>query len=79
MEKIPNTRTDRKDAIPSGAVREGDATVTVYRCDVCEVYEYDSDRGDADLQIPAGREPADFPDDWACPICGADKTHLQPV
>jgi rubredoxin len=53
--------------------------MTVYRCDVCNVYEYDSEKGDADLKIPAGTQPADFADDWACPICGSDKTQLQPV
>jgi rubredoxin len=53
--------------------------MTLYRCDVCNAYEYDSGKGDPDLQVPPGTEPAEFPDDWACPVCGADKTHLLPV
>ncbi|WP_406661785.1 rubredoxin [Methanolobus sp. ZRKC3] len=50
--------------------------MTKYTCNVCNVFEYDEDEGNADTGIEAGTKPEDFPDDWECPICGADKSHL---
>jgi rubredoxin len=50
--------------------------MTRYRCDVCNVYEYDDVKGDPDTNIKPGTKPEDFPDEWQCPICGSDKTHL---
>ncbi len=48
-----------------------------YRCDVCNVYEYDESLGDPQKNILPGTKRADFPDDWRCPICDSDKTHLK--
>ena len=53
--------------------------MTLFRCDVCNVFEYDTVRGNSLTNIKPGTEPADFPDDWQCPICASDKTHLKPV
>lgn len=53
--------------------------MTTYRCDVCRVYEYDDSRGDSKKDIKPGTDPVDFSDDWKCPICNSDKTHLKPV
>ena len=53
--------------------------MTLYRCDVCNVFEYESRRGDPLTHIQPGTEPADFPAEWACPICASDQTHLRPV
>ncbi len=53
--------------------------MTKYKCNVCNVYEYDSEKGDAALQVAAGALPEAFPDDWRCPVCGSDRTHLMPV
>ena len=52
-----------------------------YRCNVCNVFEYDSERGNSLTKIKPGTEPEDFPDFpiWQCPICHADKTHLKPI
>ncbi|MBE0521541.1 MAG: rubredoxin [Candidatus Methanoperedenaceae archaeon] len=50
-----------------------------YRCDVCNVFEYDDSRGDSPTGIKPGVKPGDFPDDWKCPICKSDKTHLKLV
>ncbi len=47
-----------------------------YRCNVCNVFEYDTARGNSLTGIRPGTEPRDFPDDWKCPICDSDKTHL---
>jgi len=53
--------------------------MTLYRCNVCNVFEYESFRGDPLTHILPGTEPKDFPADWACPICTSDQTHLKPV
>ncbi|TFH40042.1 MAG: glutamate synthase, partial [ANME-2 cluster archaeon] len=53
--------------------------MTKYRCNVCNVYEYDDTRGDSVTEIKPGIKPEDFPDDWKCPICKSDKTHEIPV
>jgi glutamate synthase domain-containing protein 2/rubredoxin len=53
--------------------------MTLYRCDVCNVFEYEPERGNSLTNIRPGTEPADFPSDWACPICASDKTHLKLV
>ncbi|RPI39842.1 MAG: glutamate synthase [Methanoregulaceae archaeon] len=50
-----------------------------YRCNVCNVFEYDPARGNSLTGIRPGTEPQDFPDDWRCPICSSDKTHLIPL
>ncbi len=50
-----------------------------YRCNVCNVFEYDDSRGDSPTDIKPGTSPDDFPDDWKCPICKSDITHLIPV
>jgi rubredoxin len=47
-----------------------------YQCDVCG-YVYDPEIGDAVGGIEAGTPFEDIPDDWVCPICGADKTHFE--
>ena len=51
--------------------------MTTYRCNVCKVYEYDSEKGDAALKVAAGPHPKTFPDGCRCPFCGSDSSHLQ--
>ena len=53
--------------------------MTLYRCNVCNVFEYESVLGDPPRNIPPSIEPENFPADWACPICASDHTHLIPV
>ncbi|MFA5296383.1 MAG: rubredoxin [Methanoregulaceae archaeon] len=53
--------------------------MTLYRCNVCRMFSYDSERGDPGTGIPAGTRPEDFPDSWKCPFCGSAKVHLQPI
>ena len=36
-------------------------------------YVYDETAGEPDKDIAAGTKWADVPDDFACPVCGADK------
>ncbi|MDD1700887.1 MAG: rubredoxin, partial [Methanoregula sp.] len=57
----------------------GYSSMTLYRCDVCNTFEYDSERGNSLTDIRPDTEPADFPENWECPICASDWTHLRPV
>ncbi|MFP5528271.1 rubredoxin [Peptococcus simiae] len=46
-----------------------------YVCDLCG-YVYDPAKGDADGGIEPGTAFADLPEDWVCPLCGADKSQF---
>ncbi|WP_406661937.1 alpha-hydroxy-acid oxidizing protein [Methanolobus sp. ZRKC3] len=46
-------------------------------CIVCKVYHYDEDLGDPETGIEPGIIPADFPESWRCPICGATSDKLE--
>ncbi|MEW6137679.1 MAG: rubredoxin [Thermodesulfobacteriota bacterium] len=48
-----------------------------YVCQVCG-YVYDPAVGDPDNGVPAGTAFEDLPDDWVCPVCGADKSSFEP-
>ena len=50
--------------------------MTKYLCNVCNKFEYDDEKGMEGIE--PGTKPEDFPDDWKCPICKADKTHQIP-
>ena len=49
-----------------------------YECSVCG-YVYDPAEGDPDGGIEAGVAFANLPDDWVCPVCGADKSDFEKV
>ncbi|PKN11597.1 MAG: rubredoxin [Deltaproteobacteria bacterium HGW-Deltaproteobacteria-4] len=49
-----------------------------YRCVICD-YIYDPVIGDRDNGVAAGTPFEDIPDDWVCPICGADKSNFEEV
>ena len=49
-----------------------------YECDPCG-YVYDPAVGDPDNGIAAGTALADLPDDWVCPICGAEQSEFKPA
>ena len=44
-----------------------------YVCTVCG-YVYDPEKGDPDSGIAPGTPFKKLPEDWVCPICGANKT-----
>lgn len=48
-----------------------------YVCSVCG-YVYDPAEGDSDGGIPKGVPFDKLPDDWTCPVCGADKSEFSP-
>jgi rubredoxin len=47
-----------------------------YVCTVCG-YVYDPEVGDPDSGIAPGTAFEDIPDDWACPLCGVDKSMFE--
>ena len=44
-----------------------------YVCDICG-WEYDEELGDPENGIAPGTKFEDLPDDFVCPLCGADKS-----
>jgi glutamate synthase domain-containing protein 2/rubredoxin len=53
--------------------------VTFYRCNICNVFEYNPKRGDSVSGIKPGTDPGEFPEDWRCPICHSNRTHLKEI
>ena len=49
-----------------------------YICDMCG-YVYDEVLGDPDNGIVAGTKWDELPDDFECPLCGADKDSFSPA
>jgi rubredoxin len=49
-----------------------------YECSVCG-YIYDPADGDPDNEVGAGTKFEDIPDDWICPVCGAEKDQFEKV
>lgn len=47
-----------------------------YKCEVCG-YIYDPEKGDPDGGIKPGTRFEDIPDDWTCPVCGAEKNQFK--
>ncbi len=48
-----------------------------YVCTVCG-YVYDPAVGDPESDIAPGTAFDDLPDDWVCPVCGADQDQFEP-
>ena len=44
-----------------------------YVCDICG-WEYDEELGDPENGIEPSTRFEDLPDDFVCPLCGADKS-----
>ena len=49
-----------------------------YRCTVCD-YIYDPEKGDLDSGVQPGTPFEELPDDWVCPVCGAEKNLFESV
>jgi len=47
-----------------------------YQCNICG-YIYDPELGDIDNEISPGINLKELPDDWTCPVCGAEKTEFE--
>ena len=49
-----------------------------YECTVCG-YIFDPVLGDPDGDIAPGTPFEELPDDWVCPVCGADKSEFEKI
>ena len=49
-----------------------------YQCLVCD-HIYDPKEGDPDGGIKPGTRFEDIPDDWVCPVCGAEKSDFEVI
>lgn len=47
-----------------------------YVCNMCG-YIYDPEEGDPDSDIEPGTSFEDLPEDWVCPVCGAEKDEFE--
>ena len=54
------------------------ARMDKWKCTVCG-YIYDPKEGDPDGGIEPGTSFDDLPEDWACPVCGAEKSEFERV
>lgn len=68
--KAPKTAPTYQAEEPETKKRED--KVKRYTCSVCG-YVYDPEPGDPDNGIKPGTKFENLPDDWVCPVCGADK------
>jgi rubredoxin len=48
---------------------------------VCELsdYTYEPEKGDPEHGVAPGTAFENLPDEWVCPVCGADKDDFQAV
>ncbi|MGD9116387.1 MAG: rubredoxin [Dehalococcoidia bacterium] len=58
--------------------KEAGTKMAKYRCTVCE-YVYDPELGDPDGGIKPGTPFEEIPDDWVCPVCGAEKSEFEKI
>jgi len=56
--------------------KEDKTTMDKYQCSVCG-YIYDPEKGDPDGGVKPGTRFEDIPDDWTCPVCGAEKSQFK--
>ena len=49
-----------------------------YRCELCD-YTYEPEEGDPEQGVNPGTAFEDLPDNWICPVCGAEKDEFIPV
>jgi rubredoxin len=49
-----------------------------YKCSVCG-WEYDPATGDPDGGIAPGTPFEKIPEDWKCPMCGANKSDFEKI
>ena len=49
-----------------------------YKCKVCD-YIYDPVNGDPDQDVKPDTPFEDLPDEWVCPVCGADQDQFEKI
>ncbi len=55
---------------------KGGKEMDSYVCTVCG-YVYNPSEGDPDNDVVAGTKFEDIPENWVCPVCGADKSEFE--
>jgi len=58
--------------------KEAAAKMAKYKCSVCD-YVYDPEMGDPEGGVTPRTPFEELPDDWVCPVCGADKSQFEKV
>jgi rubredoxin len=61
---------------PIRAKKKEEIVMDRYVCTVCG-YVYDPTNGDPDNGVAPGTKFQDIPDEWTCPVCGADKSQFE--
>lgn len=49
-----------------------------YRCTPCG-WVYDPAKGDPENGVAPGTPFEELPEDWSCPLCGADKSQFEKI
>lgn len=49
-----------------------------YRCIPCG-WVYDPENGDPENGVAPGTPFEELPEDWSCPLCGADKSQFEKI
>jgi rubredoxin len=49
-----------------------------YECTACG-YIYDPEKGDPESGVAPGTPFEKLPDDWVCPVCGAEKSDFKKI
>ena len=49
-----------------------------YRCIPCG-WVYDPAKGDPENGVAPGTPFEELPEDWSCPLCGADKSQFEEI
>ena len=49
-----------------------------YRCIPCG-WMYDPAKGDPENGVAPGTPFEELPEDWSCPLCGADKSQFEKI
>ncbi|OPY13208.1 MAG: High molecular weight rubredoxin [Syntrophus sp. PtaB.Bin001] len=72
------TFTEEKPALKQqpASVPEKGGIMEKYTCSICG-YVYDPQQGDPESGVPKGTAFEELPDDWTCPVCGAEKSQFE--
>jgi flavin reductase (DIM6/NTAB) family NADH-FMN oxidoreductase RutF/rubredoxin len=71
-----NAPTYLEKAVVENKISNNNPVNELWQCQLCH-FTYESEKGDPISGIDPGTKFEDLPDDWCCPICGADKTMFE--
>lgn len=73
-QRLQKTVETKKEPLP----RTTGKSMQKWECSVCG-HIYDPAEGDPDSGIVPGTTFEDLPDNWVCPVCGAEKSEFKPL